>query len=1233
MSIKDLFGKKSGKILPLSSAEDIGKEVESVELLTSLKKQKEKFIPEKDFSDPKSFAKFGSAEKYYDDSIRLVYKTYPYDGSRNEKVQWHNSASLLTNYVFDEMYPKNNGYINLGLNYGTQVSGAENYSLSNNPEFILIKGGPNTYSQTSDIKDLFGKSNYYSEEYKRASNLNLDGDSGVTVEFYLKKNDTSGSSIQTIFDLWNSSSIGTSDYARFKIEIHPGILGEENNFYVTFKSGSAGSENVELQADSFIDGKWHHFAIAAVNSNSQIIYQLFKDGSLIDQKIQGTSVQIVKGPMNATIGSLITKNGTTGSANLGWGKLSGSLDEFRYWKIKRTDKEILRYYFTEVYGGTNTDDANTDLGVYYKFNEGVFSTSSLSSVDRNVIDYSGRISNGTWFGYILGSRETGSALVESGFTQEEPKDPILYSNHPDILNLISEVEKKTLTYDRLNNSSIYNSFANWILEDDEQNGGELSNLTQILSEFLDEFYFYIESLTTLKDQVYRDKNPLPFAKRLLESHGLNTLELFSESTILEAFLSRDEGDVFEEKIHHIKNTIYQNIYNNLLYIYRSKGTEKSIRNLLRCFGVDTELVKLNLYADEQKFTFEDRLEYTSQKRKYIDFNNPDRFEGTVYQKSGSESNTAGFIAGELETRYLGNTLEVETIFPRKFDQNEDFYFETLFITSSLFGMHQPKSISEDMEWSTLDYANFQVFAVRPEQESKDVRFLLSSSYFNLELFSPLFKDVYTDQKWLLSVRIRHEKHPFAGSVVGADIGDYIVELHGINSELDIIKEQFSVTGTINSTMGDNYFQSLKKIYLGAHHYNFTGSTVVGSDGKEQLTDVQIGAARFWLNYLPDSILEMHSKDMTNHGPEYYIKNVDSYLLPQIKNSSVPQSRTLTLYWNFDLSEKTDNGAGIGPTNLNDAGFDIIDFSSGSFEHLEGVPLISSITNKLYPGRADFFLRNDTEVISYEYVPNAKIRLPEILNNDDLVNILQRDDEVYTRDTLPVNHYFAIEKSMYQNISEEMLRWMGTIIQFNNLIGEPVNRYEIEYKQIQYLRTLFFQKVENTPDFEKFLQFYKWIDESVARILMQFIPGSANTITTTSDMVESHILERNKYRHKLPTLEFRKKDPIAAVRTINELKYNWKFGHAPIPLDESNNCLWWKEREEKEGDREGIFAALKSTYDRKFTTVYDLNIEPIVIINKNPKEQEIVKQTTKFGSGGYLEIDISKIIINKDCDDK
>ena len=88
------------------------------------------------------------------------------------------------------------------------------------------------------------------------------------------------------------------------------------------------------------------------------------------------------------------------SAMLGLGATRSKFDEFRFWKKARTAEEIGRHWHTQVGGGTNTDDAITDLGVYYKFNEGITLTSSIDSI---VLDYSGRNTTGSWVGYYSGS--------------------------------------------------------------------------------------------------------------------------------------------------------------------------------------------------------------------------------------------------------------------------------------------------------------------------------------------------------------------------------------------------------------------------------------------------------------------------------------------------------------------------------------------------------------------------------------------------------------------------------------------------------------------------------------------------------------------------------------------------------------------------------------------------------------------------------------------------------------
>jgi len=1231
MSLKELFGKKSTKILASTNFEDLSKDVESTEYIVQELEERKLIKPEIDYTDPKNFAFFGSANKYYTDAIEGIAKKYPYDGSAAEKLKWTKNASDLQNYIFENDYPRNNGYINLGYIYGSTLSiSSDNYSEPNDKEYISIKGGPNTAQDVNSLKasKLFGTSNILDSNENRESNLLLDGDKGVTVEFWLKKNDLNGSSKQVIFDLWNSSSFG-SDYGRFRIEIHPGISGEENKFYIELSSGSTGISNFSIGQDlSISSATWQHYSLSAINSGSNIEFKLFLNGTLNEKVITGTSISRVYGPMLGWIGSLGTQV-DGGNAGLGYGKLSGSLDEFRYWKTKRTEKEISRFWFTDINGGTNTDTANTNLGVYYKFNEGIYDTSSTDTkYDNKILDYSGRFSNGYWTGYVSGSRSQNSAMVESGASQKEFKDPVIYLTHPDVQSLLTEKQELGTLHDNNNNSMIYYTIPSWIVEDDqENNSNKLYELTQIIGSYFDELFIKIKYLPSIKEVSYKNGRSFPYAMKLLESMGFMTQDLFTNSSLLENMANRNENVLYDERLFNVKNHIYQNIYNNLSYIQKSKGTEKSIRNLLRCFGVDEELIRLSIYSNDSVYTFDDRFLNTYYKKKIINFNDQDRVQGTIYQMTSSlDPNSTSYILGNSELSYHGSTLEAEIIVPLNSSQSDKVYFPKSFLTSSIFGIHSANTVAPaDTTWFGSDLSNLEVYIVRPDILSSDGHFQITSSYLGINLTSSLIRDLYTNQKWNLAIKIKHEKYPNSLKVIGANVGDYLFEFYAINTIQDFIQQEIYLTSSIPQTIAENYFADSKRIYAGSHRENFTGSIIHNSD-------IKLSSVRYWLSYLDDDTLKQHAKDPKIFGQNSPISNIETLYSGTI--NELPQQKTLALHWDFNNVTGSDNGSGVGPANSFDAKFTVLDISSGSLTNDYGI--IGQIVNKTYTAVGDFFFRNNKDMVENGYISIAKHRLPENMMNSDLINILNQDDEIFTRESRPVNYYFALEKSMYQTISEEMIKFFGTITDFNNTIGKPQYRYEREYRELIKLRQLFFENISNSPDLEKYVDYFKWIDIAITKMVYQLMPASADFSPEISDIVESHVLERNKYLWKLPSIELGAEPPISSVKTIGELKYNWKYGHAPIPQKENTNCIWWKERAERSSNLNGIFQVLSTEYKKKFTRVTDFGTDIQIKIDKNPISVDVIKPATKFGSGGYLEIDVLNLLEiteKKDCSDE
>ena len=70
-----------------------------------------------------------------------------------------------------------------------------------------------------------------------------------------------------------------------------------------------------------------------------------------------------------------------------------------------------------------------------------------------------------------------------------------------------------------------------------------------------------------------------------------------------------------------------------------------------------------------------------------------------------------------------------------------------------------------------------------------------------------------------------------------------------------------------------------------------------------------------------------------------------------------------------------------------------------------------------------------------------------------------------------------------------------------------------YKNLEKLRQLFFERVDNIPDVDKYVDYYKWIDSAISAMVYQLIPGSSRFGERLRNMIESHVLERNKYATK------------------------------------------------------------------------------------------------------------------------
>ena len=1103
MSIKDLFDNKGvPKIQKSVNSDDLVANVESKEFVDSKRYQHEEFVPPIDFASASNFAKFGSAELYYEKAFERIHNYYPYDGTLHEKIEFENSSSYLDKHVFDNLYPRTNGY----LNFYRDIH-------------ISVFGGPHTASSGMDGKVLhstFENSMVYDESKKRTSAFEFRGEDGITAEFWFKAVDNVNS--YNIFEISGSTNEGTRQ--GIKLE------QEGQDLKMTISSGSATAFEPDFEG-IIVDNEWNHYAVSVVSSSTGLVAKAYKNGQLFEHHGPESGISHIL-PSDVGLQMRIGKN--FDNARI----LSGSLDEFRFWKTERTSEQIFNSWFNNIGGGTNKNDANISLGCYFKFNEGITGNSSL---DQTVLDYSGRINNGFIHGYTSVNRSTGSAITEK-LGEPEFLDPIVYSSHPDVVSTKARYKASGSLSDLESSSTLYSYFPGWMQEEDEQNGKQLKFLSQVMGSYFDTLWHQISFVNKIHDNycVSGSNKALPFAKKLLYNKGFVIPDLFVDANLVELLRKKDDNEIYEKEINEVRNLIYHNIYNNLDAIYKSKGTEKSFRNFFRSVGIGQDLVKLNLYADDSTYVLRDNYEYKSLGKKYLDFNVNGHFDATIYQTTSSNKTTV-YLDQDPDTSRLGSfTLETELILPRKQKKNQINYNPYPYVSASVAGYHTGTSYTHP---SLPD--GLQIYVVQSGSESsmhpedkQRIKFALSGSGVYLE--TDWFGHQYENNKWNVAVKLKHSAYPRV-NVAGITTDDYLLEFYGVEADGNTERNTFTLTQT---GIAHSYYSSNKIFYAGSHRDNFKGTTL-------QHTDIKLGYLRYWHSYLSNEAIKQHAFDSETFGAN---DPHEQDISGSYGSMELPREKTLAFHWTFD-DLTTSNSYGE---------FDVTDFSSGSTNNNYGN--LSDLLERTIPARGFGFNNSSKKIVDKMFVQTARKRRPDDLMSSDLITVQDDETENFFVDDDVSDNFYSFEKSLWGTISDEMLNMFSTALDLNNLIGQPSQKYHHSYNLIDFLKNRFFDDVKNEPDLEKFSSFYKWIDDSISIAMQQLVPASSRFSSKINNIIESHALERNKYVHQIPILtEFRSTE--GSIKGIAEMKYNWRFGHAPTnPDDESNHVLWQVERKQK-----------------------------------------------------------------------
>ena len=178
----------------------------------------------------------------------------------------------------------------------------------------------------------------------------------------------------------------------------------------------------------------------------------------------------------------------------GHAKFPGSIDDFRFWKSRRSQRQVSKWFQQTVGGNADHAEENKTLGVYYKFNEGIH---GLEGYDRVIIDYSGKKNNATWYGKPAGLGRTEESAIESfNNLKKEFRDPVLYDTHPEVLELQSQKDTIASSITDTRSSQLWRHLPDYVVESNnilqQETSSDLRNMLSIMGSYLDELWMQIK---------------------------------------------------------------------------------------------------------------------------------------------------------------------------------------------------------------------------------------------------------------------------------------------------------------------------------------------------------------------------------------------------------------------------------------------------------------------------------------------------------------------------------------------------------------------------------------------------------------------------------------------------------------------------------------------------------------------------------------------------------------------
>lgn len=544
---------------------------------------------------------------------------------------------------------------------------------------------------------------------------------------------------------------------------------------------------------------------------------------------------------------------------------------------------------------------------------------------------------------------------------------------------------------------------------------------------------------------------------------------------------------------------WRRLLNNLPYLLKTKGTERSIRALLSCFGIPSTLLTIKEFGGPSTFVEETTYypEYVHDKFTWAykvnagsgSANPRNNFLQVIPAKSTNPSQPFSKKVSSMEFRF--RTDDEETYVPgveytvcSYYNQNNYPYnvVDAASITAApQWSISIKKESATDTEGTLI---------LRVQDYSPSV--VKSGSLANINIFDNDFNLLYLSGSSLVYRKAKYGKIVETGSVT-----------------LPLTYSSYtSATGILSDINGTGK-------PMGALRWGNPGVISFGSSTMYPFVG-HIQEIRLWSGSLNTASLNEHALSPNtytynvnrgaltgNEALEPYNRLVQRYPLSSkyvfatssfgfstasLQYSAHP-NQTVDAY-KF-ASTGTNLGGGIWLVNI--SGSDLINEVFDGFEETYYTPSPSLGGNSLYTNKVRIEQNSLTGFLS----PYKRVEASSF--------------DKFSIDSAKVGIYFSPQDS----INEDIFNQLG-YYEIDDYIGNPGDIYNEHYPELEDFAADYWKKYDNKNDFEAFFRALSIYDTTIFRYIKDMLPFRANIVD--GFLIEPNALERKRFRTTKPVVD-------------------------------------------------------------------------------------------------------------------